>query len=163
MKHTQQGVSLIEILIALLVLSIGLIGVASLQLNALQANQSSFHRSQAVNLTYDIMDRLRANHAVATGGNNYVTNGFTAIGNCNMNFQNVANNSVAVNDINGWTNALRCNLPQGHGSIIRGPNNLYTITVQWSNVHFGDDGDGDGDGDGQPQPQWESFTTRTQL
>jgi type IV pilus assembly protein PilV len=49
------------VLIALLVLSIGLLGVAALQAFSLQANQGAYHRTQAVNLGYEIVDFLRVN------------------------------------------------------------------------------------------------------
>lgn len=162
-KH-QQGVGLIEILITLLVLGIGLIGIASLQLHALQANQSAYLRSQAVNLSYDILDRLRVNNEVATNHNTYDTNtaldlrfanGFTLIGNCNMNLAYNNNLSLADNDINAWINSLRCSLPQGHGSITRDANNSYSITIRWSSMNL--EGSDDVDND------WESFTTRTRL
>ena len=57
----QQGFSLIEILIAIIVLSIGLLGLAGLQLSSLRNSNSAYARSQAVVLTNDIIDRMRAN------------------------------------------------------------------------------------------------------
>lgn len=55
------GVSLIEVLVALLVLSIGLLGFAALQGFSLQAGQHSYNRSQAVDLAYEVADYARAN------------------------------------------------------------------------------------------------------
>ena len=60
-RHRNQGFTLVEALIALLVLSIGLLGVAALQLIALQNNNNAMFRSQATYLAYDIADRMRAN------------------------------------------------------------------------------------------------------
>ena len=59
----QKGVSLLEVLVAILILSFGLLGLAALQTNALRNNQSSFQRSQAVMLTYFIIDAIRVNRA----------------------------------------------------------------------------------------------------
>src|SRR5262249_56408603 len=56
-----RGFTLIEALVALLVLSIGLLGVAALQLTSLRSNPSSSFRSQATLLAYDVVDRMRAN------------------------------------------------------------------------------------------------------
>ncbi len=59
----QKGVSLLEVLVAILILSFGLLGLAALQTNALRNNQSSFQRSQAVMLTYFIVDAIRVDRA----------------------------------------------------------------------------------------------------
>lgn len=67
-KGTQRGVSLIEILIAVLVLAVGLLGVAALQANALKTNQSAVARSQAAMLAYLILDAMRANRDAAASG-----------------------------------------------------------------------------------------------
>ncbi len=63
----QRGVGLIEILVAVLILSLGLLGMAGLQANALKANQGSYTRSQAVMLSYYILDAMRADRAAAVG------------------------------------------------------------------------------------------------
>lgn len=57
----QKGAGLIEVLVAVLVLAIGLMGIAGLQSRALKNGQSAFERSQAVTLTYLMMDAMRAN------------------------------------------------------------------------------------------------------
>ena len=57
----QSGFTLVEILIALLVLSIGLLGLAGLQTAGLRANHSANLRTQATLLAYDMTDRMRAN------------------------------------------------------------------------------------------------------
>jgi len=60
-----RGVSLLEVLIAVLILAIGLLGVAALQASALRNSQSSLERSQAVIYTYTILDSMRSNTANA--------------------------------------------------------------------------------------------------
>jgi type IV pilus assembly protein PilV len=60
-KHLQQGVTLVESMIALLVISIGLLGIASLQITAMSQNASSLNHSQAVWYAYNMSDRIRAN------------------------------------------------------------------------------------------------------
>lgn len=57
----QRGVGLIEVLVAVLVMAIGLLGIAALQATALRNSQSSLERSQAVVLSYAILDAMRAN------------------------------------------------------------------------------------------------------
>jgi type IV pilus assembly protein PilV len=67
--HRQTGSGLLEVLVAVLVLSLGLLGLAGLQARTLQQNQSSLQRSQAVLLSYSILDSLRADRQGAILGN----------------------------------------------------------------------------------------------
>lgn len=60
-SNRQSGVTLIEVLISLLVLGIGVLGAAALQLNALKYTDSASLNSQASFIAYDMMDRIRAN------------------------------------------------------------------------------------------------------
>jgi len=62
------GFSLIEVLVAILVSAIGLLGVAALQTSALKNNQSALQRSQATTLAYSMMDAMRANRSAAIIG-----------------------------------------------------------------------------------------------
>lgn len=65
----QLGASLIEILIAVLVLSVGLVGMAALQIRALQGSVSSVQRSQAIILANFMMDAMRVDRTNARDGN----------------------------------------------------------------------------------------------
>ncbi|KXJ53504.1 type IV pilus modification protein PilV [Neptuniibacter pectenicola] len=64
----QQGTTLIEVLIAVVVISIGLLAVAALQTVALKSNNGSYYRSQATFLAYDMADRIRAAPDAAENG-----------------------------------------------------------------------------------------------
>lgn len=55
------GFSMTETLVAVLVMGIGVLGVSALQMVSLQNNRSALVRSEAVQLAYDLMDRIRAN------------------------------------------------------------------------------------------------------
>lgn len=61
MRHHFKGFTLIEVLVSLLILTVGLLGAAALQLNALKYTDSSTLSSQASFIAYDMMDRIRAN------------------------------------------------------------------------------------------------------
>lgn len=115
-----RGFTLVEALVALLALSIGLLGVAALQMSGLSSNLSSSWRSQATYLSYDILDRIRANRAQRA---QYVA----ALG--------AAPNpgGVASVDLAAWKNNLANTLPGGDGTVtVGGPDNtVITITVQW--------------------------------
>lgn len=64
----QSGATLIEILIAALILAVGMLGVGAMQAAALRNSQSSLERSQAVLETYAILDTMRANRIAAIAG-----------------------------------------------------------------------------------------------
>jgi type IV pilus assembly protein PilV len=66
--RTVAGFSLIEVLVALLVLSVGLLGLALLQATGLKFNNDSYMRTQATILAYDLIDRMRANKVAADAG-----------------------------------------------------------------------------------------------
>lgn len=57
----QEGFSLVELLVAVLVMGVGILGVAALQLQSLQDNRTALTRVEAVNLAWDMLDRIRAN------------------------------------------------------------------------------------------------------
>jgi type IV pilus assembly protein PilV len=63
----QSGISMVEALVALVVLSIGMLGIASLYVSSLQAGRTALLRTQAVNLVNDMMDRIRSNTAGRKG------------------------------------------------------------------------------------------------
>jgi len=65
----QRGFTLLEALIALVVLSIGLLGVAKLVLGAVHADDSAYMRGQATQLAYELLDEMRANRPGAIAGN----------------------------------------------------------------------------------------------
>ncbi len=94
------GFSMIEVLVAVLVLSVGLLGVAALQTNALKSNQSAFQRSQATMLSYFMMDAMRSNRSVAVIGSYDLAKTCTA----------PAAGSLITNDQIAWINALKANL-----------------------------------------------------
>lgn len=125
-----RGLTLVENLIALLVLSIGLLGLASLQTASLQFNTSAYQRTQATILAHDMAERLRANRPAAL--NNLYTVAFeNAPGACGAADPN---GTVPQQDISAWLNALACSLPESTGSIARNGNE-FTFTVRWDDSH----------------------------
>ena len=66
--QAQAGTSLLEVLIAVVVLSVGLLGLAGLQIAGLRVNQGAMQRSQATMLAYDVFDRMRSDRIAALAG-----------------------------------------------------------------------------------------------
>ncbi|WP_373188286.1 type IV pilus modification protein PilV [Halopseudomonas sp.] len=122
----QAGFSLLEVLIAVLVLSVGILGMAGLQLNSMKFNQTATIRSQATVLSYDIADRMRANRAIAnTGGYNLAIT------------EEPTGTSISSIDLQQWRSALSQYLPEGKGSVAAAGDNVL-ITVTWDEGRLGE-------------------------
>jgi type IV pilus assembly protein PilV len=67
-RRNQSGVGLIEVLIAVLVLGVGLLGIAALQAITLRNSSTSAERTQAAMQTYSMLDTLRSQRAAAVAG-----------------------------------------------------------------------------------------------
>jgi len=125
----QNGFSLVEVLIALIIMSVGMLGIATLFVQSMQAGRTSMFRHHAVTLAGDVADRIRANPRAGIaytglGGDN----GCVATGNdCNEA-------AMAANDIFLWDQQVVDSLPNGQVTIafddtVIPP--MYTITVDW--------------------------------
>ena len=122
-RRAHAGVSLVEALVALLVLSIGLLGLANLQLTAIRNAHSAHLRSQASILAQDILDRIRANRANATAYN------------IALSAAAPTGTSVAEKDLKAWLDSLAGSLPQGDGAVnvtTAGSTTTVTVTIQWN-------------------------------
>ena len=134
----QDGATLIEILVAVLVLSIGMLGMVSLQARAMQFNTSSLHQSQANTMAYNIIDLMRAN----SGDNGAVAFYLHGIGDapnstpisCIGPAVTCTPRELAEYDLHTWLNELAILLPSGLGEISvdnSGASSIYTITIQY--------------------------------
>jgi type IV pilus assembly protein PilV len=120
------GFSLLEVLVALLVLSVGLLGLASLQATTVRFNHGAYLRSQATNLAYDMADRMRANRDEALIGSYDIATFPGPAPVCGV----VAGATVAARDRSEWLSALACALPVGNGRIIRN-GQTFRIDITW--------------------------------
>ena len=137
MESTQQknsharlirGFTLLEVMVALLVLSIGLLGLIALQTTGLRETQMSYSRTQATLLGYDITDRMRANVA-GVDGDEYIIGTGAAPGGA----------TVSATDLVEWKAAINQLLPGGTGEITQdaGPPVTHTITIRWDEQRQG--------------------------
>ena len=127
----QDGFTLLEILVAIVVLSIGLLGLAGLQALSLNNNQLAYYRSIASQQAYDMADRIRANLVGAAAGNyNNLTTGLPG-GNpdCFTAACSVAN--IAIFDHRQWNTMNARLLPTGNGTVA-GAGGAFVITVMWT-------------------------------
>jgi type IV pilus assembly protein PilV len=132
-RRRQAGFSIVEVLVALIVLSVGMLGIASLYVDSLRAGRTALLRTQAVFLATDMADRIRANPtagaAYALGG---ADNGCVAGAADSVNCTPA---QMAAQDIFLWQNQITQLLPAGAaGNIVHVPGTLpdtYTISVTW--------------------------------
>ena len=120
----QRGFTLVEALVALVVLSIGLLGVAKLVLGAVHADDSAYMRGQATQLAYELLDQMRANRPGAIAG-------FYALAGANNNCSGVActPQQLAQLDVLTWQNRLAQALPGGAGTVTMGVDALGDVTA----------------------------------
>jgi type IV pilus assembly protein PilV len=134
-RNRAAGMTLVEILITLLIVSIGLLGVAGLHSYSMRNNYDALMRSHASALVSEMMDRMRVNrNLVYTGGaaSEYeiaISDAAPAVG---------TGSSQAIRDVAAWLGTLAEQLPNGDGRIdIDQATRVVTIEVQW-----GERGDG---------------------
>lgn len=144
------GFTLVEILVALLVLSIGLLGLAALQLTSFQFNTDSYLRTQTTFSAYDIVDRMRINPTGLDAGNYDVTSSANADSkvtsyqgcsgsggacNCDGAAASCSAANLALYDLGRWYAKLDETLPGANtrrATISRTSANLVTITINWN-------------------------------
>ena len=122
-QNKQNGFSMLEALVAMVIISLGMLGIAGIIANSLKVNQGAQTRSQASWLANDIIDRMRANRTTAEGGD-------YALGGCNAL---PAGGTIATDDLNQWCAALAAVLPSGTGAVNVAATEV-TVTVQWDDA-----------------------------
>lgn len=144
-KGSQQGFSIIEVLISMLVISIGLLGMAGLQTTGIQQSHNSYLKTQASLLAYDMADRMRSNlQGVADGRYNDVNSIDNPVENepsCVTDGNPCSASETASSDIYNWTHAdangsIAATLPAGQG-MVANDGGIFTITVLWDENRTG--------------------------
>lgn len=125
----ETGIALIEVLVAVLVLAIGLLGMAAMQVQSSQMTNGAEQRTQAILLTADMMDRIRANRPnIADYDGIDVDPDDTA---CATDYAPDGTATVSANDITEWSNLVVCLLPEGRGTVAIDGAGEITVTVDW--------------------------------
>jgi len=132
-QRGQSGFSLVEVLITLVIMSVGMLGIAGLYVQSMQAGRTSMFRHHAVTLAGDVADRIRANptadiaYTAPVGVNN----------NCVLGGIDCTPAQMAANDILLWKDQAATTLPGGDVTIVLTPEAglvppTYQITVSWT-------------------------------
>ncbi len=122
-SRSQRGVSLIEVLVSIVILTMGLLGLAGLQVAGIKVTQSSQFRAQAAQLANDMADRMRGNIAAARLG----------VGGYNLAMSDPEPGTAPGPDAERteWLRRVQ-GLPNGDGSIqVDSVNSRVTIVVRW--------------------------------
>lgn len=115
-KSRQRGISLIEVLMAVLIFSVGLIGLAGLMAMATRSNHAAYQRTQATFLAEGMVDRMRANPlGVWEGG--YDDTGYPVAGSTNCEGAACTPASLATRDKQVWSTLLTTFLPDPGATI----------------------------------------------
>jgi len=133
-----QGFTLIEVLVTLVVLAIGLLGLAGLQASSLKHNNNAYQRTQATLLAYDILDRMRANPmGIEARSYDSVDTGISLTDPGCIN-TSCTPAQLATSDAFEWAARLTAALPSGRGIITGTADNApFTVTVMWDDMRTG--------------------------
>lgn len=153
-QHKVAGFTLIEVLVAVLVLSIGLLGLAGLQAASLRQNHSAYLRSQASLLAYDMLERMRGNRSEAVDGGDYDNKTFDELSDLPSTS---GSPTLADSDVASWGTAVLALLPSASGSIGIDANDVVTISITW------DDSRAQSTGQTIAGANTTTFTFRTRL
>lgn len=147
-----QGFSLIELLIAVVIMAVGILGVAGLQVESLQQNRSALYRAEAVQLANDLIDRIRVNKGivytslidapppaatdceVSTCTPSQMANYDIAQWKCSINSEDSTGAQLSVcsglKGLDGVSTGITGELPDGAGSVVES-SGVYQVTVRW--------------------------------
>ena len=127
-RSRQSGLGMIEILVALLILSIGLLGLAAMQVTSTKMTVQAQQKTQAILLAQDMIERVRANRDNAGA---YGDIAVTENDSCATDFSTAAGN-VADNDAAEWTNSVRCLLANGQGDVtVNTATSTVVVDLSW--------------------------------
>ncbi|GHH52937.1 MULTISPECIES: type IV pilus modification protein PilV [Gammaproteobacteria] len=131
------GFSMIEVLIAILVLAIGLLGFALLQTMNVRFVQSANYRTQATNLAYDLIDQMRSNryqaawYSAATFAPNTVS-----VGRCR---RPIGNDVTIDQNIQRWQCQVVQALGEGASATVVNANGQVTVGISWGDQRWDKD------------------------
>lgn len=138
---------MVEVMVALVIFTIGMLGLAQLQGSALQNNHVAYQHTIATRLAYDMTERMRANPAGTLGGayNSISSDAIPDHVDC-YSGEGCSATSLATMDAHEWLTAVGNELPSGRGEV-SGNGRLFTVTVMWDQDRTGTTGTDCGTGD----------------
>lgn len=129
-KSDQRGVSFLEVLVAVVILSVGFLATSRMQIMGMRYNQSAFFKSQASIMAADIADRMRSNIAGVDNGEYDAINTESLPSDPGCMTSGCDASELAALDINQWGTNIESSLPDGKGEVTRN-GNIFEIEVKW--------------------------------
>ncbi len=136
-----KGFTIVEVLVAMIILAIGVLGLGLMQISSLQNTRGGQMRSQATLLAYDIIDSMRANIPAVTAGHYNSANrtGYAGPSQCYGAESNCSDQDMANADLDRWRTSLRLNLPPaGWGTVTTTDavdTSVVSVTVNWTDPY----------------------------
>lgn len=137
--HSRRGFTLLEVMVALVIFSVGLLGLAGLQANGMRANKVADLRTMAIIQAHDMAERIRTNTAgISAGEYDNITTGIPSKPGTNCYDSSCNSTEIADWDIFEWQSRLDDDLPSGRGTVSRpNTNSPFEITVMWDEAGTG--------------------------
>lgn len=143
LRNRQSGFTLIEVLVALLIIVLGLLGLAGMQVRMQQAEFESYQRTQALILLYDMVDRINTHRVTAScfafsnaSGTSWLGASPNAAVDCTVSGGD--NNTAAINSMNEWSSLLQGASTSGNAGAMVGARGcvsvtggVYTVAIAW--------------------------------
>ena len=134
-----RGDTMIEVLVTVLILAVGVLGVAAMQVTTLKNLNSSYSTGVAALVTDDFVERMRANDSVATAGTYIHSTAPTGSTDCVANVCTAT--QLADYDMATWWALMSTTLPLASGQVTRvGGTNTFVVTVRWDDNRNGSTG-----------------------
>jgi type IV pilus assembly protein PilV len=146
----QNGSTLIEVLVSMIILGIGILGISAMQASTLKTNQNSYMRTQAVFHSMDIVERMHSNLAGTMAGN-YNDPAPVVTAAC-LTGAGCSASQMAANDVALWEASVAANLPLG-GAVVcldstpddgtpavpacSGTGSVYAVKIWWDDNRNG--------------------------
>lgn len=133
------GFTLLEVMIALVISAVALLGLAGLQAQSLSFNNSAYIRSQATYLAYDILDKMRMNKVAANNGSyDLAITDTPNSATCYGTGVTCTESGLALADRYEWYTNVKATLPEGKSSVARitgSGQDIISVTVQWKKLN----------------------------
>ena len=143
------GFTLLEVMIAMVIFSIGLLGLAGIQAVALQNNNSAYTRTISMQLAYNMSDVIRASTDNEGNVNSVYDSVSSAISGtaptsciqkASAGAPDCTDTELANFEIYHWKKRIEKQLPTGLSTIAKS-GDIYTITIMWDDEHTGASGE----------------------
>lgn len=133
-----RGITMIEVLVAIVIFAFGLLAIAGLQVAALKYEKGAWSRAGSATLATDLSERMRSNITAARQGMYQITGSYRSVhdnppapSGCDQKAAVCTPAQIAQNDMAEWAANLAATLPAGAGTIVGSQATGFITTVMW--------------------------------